>query len=188
MIDKRKNRRLGIILFSASILMFGFGFALVPLYNVLCNALGINGKTNTTPVAEAYSPIDKSRVVTVQFIATNNENLPWDFHPSETQVKVHPGENRLITYFAKNNAGKTMTIQAVPSVTPGIAAKYLRKTECFCFTQQTLMSGKSMLMPMKFHLDRDLPKNINTVTIAYTVFNTTGQTRGKSSKAGRISK
>ena len=170
------NKRLTIILLLIAIGMFGFGYALVPLYNVLCKNLGINGKTSN----EASSPVssvDLSRTITVQFLATNNANLPWQFRPNQTSVEIHPGQNTRVSYYAKNNAHKTMTVQAIPSVTPSIAAKYLKKTECFCFRQQTLASGASMDMPILFHLDRDLPKEINTVTLSYTLFDNTNMKR-----------
>ncbi len=114
--------------------------------------------------------IDKTRTVMVLFLATNNANLPWKFHPYRASIQVHPGENTRVAYYAKNQSNSVMTVQAIPNVAPGIAAKYLKKTECFCFTQQTLKSGESMDMPLLFHIDRDLPKNVNTVVLAYTLF------------------
>lgn len=151
------------------LLMFAFGYALVPLYNVLCSALGLNGKTNATSVANT-SVIDKNRTITVQFLATNNENLAWKFYPETKKVDLHPGQNMKIAYFARNDSDHTMTVQAIPSVTPGLAASHLKKTECFCFNQQTLKAHQSMDMPIVFHLDNDLPKNIHEVTLSYTLF------------------
>ncbi len=168
-IKKRKAKRLLISLFLLTIIMFGFGFALVPLYDVLCNVLGINGKTNTSSVSNR-SLVDKSRSITVQFLATNNESLPWEFHPMIKKVELHPGQNIKIAYYAKNDSERVMTVQAIPSVTPGLAASHLKKTECFCFNQQTLKPGQSMEMPIIFHLDNSLPKNINEVTLSYTLF------------------
>ncbi|MCB1828078.1 MAG: cytochrome c oxidase assembly protein, partial [Coxiellaceae bacterium] len=103
-------------------------------------------------------------------------------------VRVHPGENKLIAYFAKNTTDETMTVQAIPSVTPGRAAKYLKKTECFCFTQQTMKAHEAMDWPILFHIDNNLPKNIHTITLAYTLFDLTHSTvRIKNKQAGRIS-
>lgn len=158
------------------VLMFGFGFALVPIYNVLCSSFGINGKTSGPAAAGDASQIDMSRLVTVQFVATDNANLPWKFYPLQKSVQVHPGENKKVAFFAENDSGKTMTVQAIPSVSPGIAAKYLKKTECFCFTQQTFTSGQAMEMPLLFHLDPALPKDITTLTLSYTMFDTAGVT------------
>jgi len=151
--------------------MFVFGYAMVPIYNVLCQSLGINGKTGGK-VALAHG-VDKTRTITIQFLATRNSYLPWEFRPHVRTVKVHPGENKLIAYFAKNNTGKTMTVQAIPSVTPGLAAKYLKKTECFCFTRQTMKAGHGMDWPLLFHIDTNLPKNIHTITLSYTLFDLT---------------
>ncbi len=175
----RKSKRLAMILLICALAMFGFGYALVPLYNVLCQRLGFNGKTSGMASAAVVSSIDESRTITVQFLATNNANLPWKFHPYRTSIEVHPGENTKVAYFAKNLSDQTMTVQAVPSVSPGLAAKYLKKTECFCFAQQTLKSNESMDMPLLFHLDRDLPENVHTVTLSYTLFDTTHMKKTK---------
>lgn len=172
MAHQYKQRRLLVGLTVLVLAMFGFGFALVPIYNSLCKTLGINGKTN--PAAIAYD-VSKAKVayereVLVQFVATNNSGVPWVFYPKIKQIKVHPGEIAKLTFYAENKTDHRMTVQAIPSVTPGLAAKYLKKTECFCFTQQTLNGHEAMNMPLLFHLDTDLPKNINTVTLSYTLF------------------
>ncbi len=165
------NKRLIAQLLIVVVGMFAFGFALVPLYDIFCDLTGLNGKTAGQVTANS-SVVDKERWVKIEFLATNNngEHLPWDFRPMVKKIRIHPGENKRIAYFAKNNSNKEMTVQAIPSVTPGIAAKYLRKTECFCFNQQTLKAGESMEMPLIFHVDRDLPKDIGTVTLSYTIF------------------
>lgn len=166
---RRSNKKLVFWLFCLVIGMFLFGYALVPLYNILCNVLNINGKTNSSSIKNT-TLIDKSRSITVQFLATNNANLPWTFYPKTKKIKIHPGENVKLAYFAKNNSNHTMTVQAIPSVTPGLAATHLKKTECFCFNQQTLKAHQSMDMPLIFHLDNKLPKNIHEVTLSYTLF------------------
>ena len=130
--NTRSHKRIVIVLSLIVIAMFGFGYALVPLYNVLCQAWGINGKTSDTAV-NSTALVDPSRTITVQFLATNNANLPWEFRPTVKKIELHPGENAKVTYFAKNNSNTTMTVQAVPSVTPSLAAAHLKKTECFCF-------------------------------------------------------
>lgn len=184
----QKTRRLLIILLICSVGMFGFGYALVPLYNVLCKNLGINGKTGIAPeAASAVTAIDRSRTITVQFLSSNNAYLPWKFYPYRRSIEIHPGENTYVSYYAKNLSNAAMTVQAIPSVAPGIAAKYLKKTECFCFAQQTLKAGASMNMPLIFHLDRNLPKEINTVTLAYTLFDVTHMKKKTTSKViGKI--
>jgi len=171
-----KNTKLVTVLIFAVLGMFAFGFALVPIYNSLCKQLGLNGKTNSTAIA--YDPqtakID-SREITVEFVATNNSSLPWAFYPKTRKIKIHPGEMAKLAFYAENKTDHAMTVQAIPSVTPGIAAKYLKKTECFCFTQQTLNSHEAMNMPLLFHLDNELPKEINTITLAYTLFDVTNK-------------
>lgn len=178
-----KNKKVLILSSLAVVAMFFFAYALVPLYNVLCNQLGINGKTNTTQVHNKAF-VDKSRRIAVQFLASTNANIPLIFRPTQRSIHVYPGQNKKITYYVKNLSGNTMTVQAVPSVTPGLAAKHLKKTECFCFRQQTLKSDQSMKMPMIFHIDNQLPKNIHTVTLAYTLFKSTKKVTRK--KQGRI--
>jgi cytochrome c oxidase assembly protein subunit 11 len=171
----KKQRKLLLFLSAIVLGMFGFGFALVPIYNSLCKALGINGKTSM--IAVNYDPktakIAYDREVLVQFIATNNSGVPWAFYPKVQKIKVHPGEIAKLSFYAENKTDHRMVVQAVPSVTPGIAAKYLKKTECFCFTQQTLNGHEAMDMPLLFHLDTDLPEDVHTMTLAYTLFDVT---------------
>lgn len=169
--------------------MFGFGYALVPLYNVLCKTLGINGKTGGAVLYDASTAaIDKSRTITLEFLATNNEQLPWRFKPNNRKIKLHPGEMRRVSYFAENTTDHTMTVQAIPSVSPGLAANYLKKTECFCFNQQTFTGHEKMDMPILFHIDPGLPKNIKTITVSYTLFDLTNRhfRSNKKSNQGRI--
>ena len=175
MSNKRNHQRLLIVLTAVVLGMFGFGFALVPIYNSLCKTLGINGKTN--PEAIAYdvttAKVAKDREVLVEFVATNNSGVPWAFFPKVHKLKVHPGEIVQLSFYAENKTDYPMTVQAVPSVTPGIAAKYLKKTECFCFARQTLNGHEAMNMPLLFHLDTDLPEKVNTITLSYTLFDVT---------------
>jgi len=170
------KRRLPFILAGAAILMFGFAFALVPLYNTLCSQLGINGKPELKPgtySAQTSDKMDKSREVVVEFLTTKNESLPWKFYPEIKKVTVHPGEDKKLAFFIQNDSDHTMVVQAIPSITPGIAAKYFKKIECFCFTHQTLKAHEAMHMPLLFHLDPQLPENIHTLTLAYTLFDVT---------------
>ncbi len=158
--------------------MFGFGFAMIPLYNVLCKNLGINGKTDINAY-ETSNEVDLTRSIRVEFMTNNNNYLPWDFYPRLRHIQLHPGENILIYFAAKNNSHRPMTVQAIPSVSPGLAARFLKKTECFCFTQQTFNPGQQRDMPVLFHIDQHLPKNINTITLAYTLFDTSGLKHAK---------
>ncbi len=168
----KKHVKLVALLAAMVLGMFAFGFALVPIYNSLCKSLGINGKTNTESIAynAATVKIVHDRTVVVEFVATNNSGVPWAFYPKTRKLAVHPGEIAQLAFYAENKTGHRMTVQAIPSVTPGIAAKYLKKTECFCFTQQTLNAHEAMDMPLLFHLDANLPANVSTITLAYTLF------------------
>lgn len=172
MIRQKKLKRLLVLLTILVFGMFGFGFALVPIYNSMCKSLGINGKTTNQAVEYDASKVqvDKTRLVTVEFVATNNAGVPWNFYPKINKIKVHPGDLAKLAFYAENKTDHKMTVQAIPSVTPGIAAKYVKKTECFCFTQQTLNGHEAMDMPLLFHLDPDLPEEVHTLTLAYTLF------------------
>ncbi|WP_339720501.1 cytochrome c oxidase assembly protein [uncultured Paraglaciecola sp.] len=168
-----KNNRMVLKLLAIVVGMFGFGFALVPLYDVLCDALGINGKTSNTAALYESVEIDESRLITVDFITRINTGMPWEFRAETRQVKVHPGQLNQVNFYVKNPATTDIVGQAVPSVSPGPAALYMNKTECFCFEQQKLQAGEEMLMPMKFYVDPQLPENITYFTVQYTLYNVT---------------
>ena len=170
-LSKKSNRKLLIILAGIVVGMFGFCFALVPMYTLICKTEGVNGKTGGPTDAAASNEVDTSRYITVQFLASTNAYLPWKFYPENKFVKIHPGENKLVHFYAENNSGQKMTVQAVPSVTPGLAAKYIRKTECFCFTQQTFAQGEKRDMPVLFHVDPGIPNDIRILSLSYTMFN-----------------
>ncbi|MFQ3209506.1 MAG: cytochrome c oxidase assembly protein subunit 11 [Colwellia sp.] len=155
------------------IAMFGFGFALVPLYDVFCDITGLNGKTNSTAVAYTASSVDESRTVRVQFITRNAKGIPWKFEPVVNEIDVHPGEMKLVSFYAKNNASYDIIGQAVPSVSPGLAANYFHKIECFCFTQQPLVAGTEVEMSLQFYVDLELPADIKTLTLSYTLYDIT---------------
>lgn len=165
------NRRVVRRLFIVVLAMFGFGFALVPLYDVFCDITGINGKTGRIAAEEALTrQVDEQRLVTVEFLASVNSDLPWEFHPLVRKIQVHPGEIREVHYFAQNRTAHSIVGQAVPSLAPGLAAKYFNKTECFCFTQQTLGPGEGREMPLRFVVDPDLPADVRTVSLSYTFY------------------
>lgn len=153
--------------------MFAFGFALVPLYNVFCEVTGFNGRTNNEAVAVTHQTVDKSRTVNVQFITRNAKGIPWKFEPAVKEVKVHPGEVRVVNFLAGNPTSKDMVAQAIPSVAPAEASLYLNKVECFCFNQQPLRAGANTEMPMQFYLDPEIPDHITTLTLSYTLYDMT---------------
>lgn len=173
----RENRRLVRNMLIVALGMFGFGFALVPVYNVICDITGLNGKTGQLAEAEAAAryEIDTSRTVTVEFVANRNADMPWDFAPEVTRMAVHPGAVYETRYIARNPTTQPMVGQAVPSVAPGKAARYFNKTECFCFSQQPLAAGESKAMPLRFIVDPALPRDVSTVSLSYTFFDITRQ-------------
>jgi len=150
--------------------MFSFGFALVPLYDVFCDITGLNGKTGDRYVAEAPAEVDYSRTIKVEFLANLNAGMPWEFKPVTYSMSVHPGEAARVEYIARNKTDRDITGNAVPSVTPGIAAEYFQKTECFCFTEQTLKAGEEKKMPVIFMIDPMVDKDVKEVTLSYTFF------------------
>ncbi|MGW8247122.1 MAG: cytochrome c oxidase assembly protein [Acidiferrobacterales bacterium] len=169
------NRRTGKKLFVVAALMFGFGYAMIPLYSVLCKVTGINGKTVSVAAVPGDLKIDTSRTVTVEFTGLANSGLPWDFKPAQNEITVHPGEVKTVNYIVRNDSAETVTGQAVPSVAPNRSARHFKKLECFCFTSQTLAAGESKEMPVRFYIDDKLPKDVGRVTLSYTFFNTNKQ-------------
>jgi cytochrome c oxidase assembly protein subunit 11 len=173
MSETLSTRRLVIRLSLVVVAMFGFGFALVPIYDVMCQAFGINGKT--AGVYEGAQTVDEQRQVRVQFLATNAADMVWEFGPQADEVVVHPGDSTQMLFVAYNPTDKPMTAQAIPSVAPSKAAAYFHKTECFCFTQQVLLPGERIEMPVRFIVDRDLPADVRHLTLAYTLFDVTAR-------------
>lgn len=150
--------------------MFGFGFALVPLYDVFCDITGINGKTENSAAAYESVEIDQSRLITIEFITRTNTGMPWQFEARTKRIQVHPGELNQVEFYVRNPATRDIVGQAIPSVSPGPAAIYMNKTECFCFNHQPLAAGAEALMPMQFYVDPQLPKDIRFFTVQYTLY------------------
>ncbi|GAB3730592.1 cytochrome c oxidase assembly protein [Luteimonas pelagia] len=148
---------------------FGFSFALVPLYRIACEKVfGI--RLEQTAGRSGESPVVSERWVTVQFDGGVNSKLPWAFEPNQLEMRVQPGKVYETTYFARNTAERPIVGSAVPSVAPARASGYFTKTECFCFTAQTLQAGEAKDMPVRFIVDPDLPDDIRTLTLSYTFF------------------
>lgn len=168
--DKNANARVIARLMFVVVGMFAFGFALVPLYDVFCEVTGLNGKTGDRAVAYDELQVDTSREVEVEFVASLNESMPWEFRPVQHAVTVHPGEATRIEYVAVNRTNRPITGQAVPSVAPGRAAEYFQKTECFCFTEQRLEPGEEKRMPVIFVVDPELPDDVSQLALSYTFF------------------
>jgi cytochrome c oxidase assembly protein subunit 11 len=169
---EQENRRLSTRLAIVALAMFGFGFALVPFYNQICAALGINSFGQ--PEAVANTQVDASRTVTIE-LDSNAHNLPWRFRPLVSHVTVHPGELATVEYEIVNVREAPVTGQAVPSYGPQHAGEYFKKIECFCFTQQTLAAGEVRRMPVTFVVDPKLPAGIKTIALSYTFFEVPGR-------------
>ncbi|PCH55390.1 MAG: cytochrome c oxidase assembly protein [Legionellales bacterium] len=156
------------------VLMFGFSFALVPLYDVLCKVTDLNGKVDISKPTGSTDMFDgliqTDRVVTVEFDVTKNEQIAWKFKPEHIELKIHPGQVVTTTYYAKNLTNRTMTVQAIPSISPWVANRYFRKIKCFCFRPQTLAAGASENMLLQFVLDPSLPQSVKRLTLSYTIF------------------
>jgi cytochrome c oxidase assembly protein subunit 11 len=171
------NRQLLRKLVIVALLMFGFGWALIPLYRKICEITGVNLVTNRDPRVEQLAKntqIDTSRTVVVEFDA--NRQGPWSFRPRVNHVTVHPGELVQVEYDLINLEGRAMAGQAIPSYAPRHSAQYFQKLECFCFQQQTLAAGESRSFPVVFFIAPDLPQDVKQITLSYTFFEVAGAT------------
>jgi cytochrome c oxidase assembly protein subunit 11 len=154
--------------------MFGFGFLLVPLYEVFCEVTGLGGRTSGEVAISAPAEPDLSRSVRIEFVASVNANGPWEFRPNMASMTVHPGQMYTTTFWARNLLERDVVGHAVPSVAPGSAARYFAKTECFCFTEQLFAPGEGRDMPVVFIIDPELPAHVDTLTLSYTFFDQAG--------------
>lgn len=172
-----QRTRIHLVLAAVAVLMFGFAFALIPLYDSLCRVLGINGKIQQveSPAADVSAMAPLARDIRVEMVTTNSERLGWNFYPLVGAMTAHPGELYKLQFFAKNNSGRSMTVRAIPSITPTAGASYLVKTDCFCFRMQILEAGESMKMPLTFYLAPGLPEKYQTLTLSYALFETQPQ-------------
>ncbi|MFM8343886.1 MAG: cytochrome c oxidase assembly protein [Betaproteobacteria bacterium] len=189
---RQDNRRMVGKLVVIAGLMFGFGYALVPIYRAVCDALGINvlsvservGAGQSTPQQAAQlmvnTQVDRSRLITVEFDA--NARGPWDFKPAQRSLQVHPGELTTVMYEFRNVQDRTMAAQAIPSYAPMQASPHFNKLECFCFNEYTLAPGERRSWPVAFVIDPKLPKDVTTITLSYTFF----EVKGKGVKAAAL--
>ena len=177
------NHRMLLKLLVVVSLMFGFGYALVPMYRAICNALGINVLSLSDQriasgswfgtTAQPNTQVDLNRTVTVEFDA--NVRGPWDFKPAQRSLQVHPGELATVMYEFRNRQDRTMAAQAIPSYAPMVAGAHFNKVECFCFNEWTLLPGERKTWPVTFRIDPKLPKDVTTVTLSYTFFEVGGK-------------
>lgn len=164
------NRRMLKKLLVVALLMFGFGYALVPLYKKICELTGINILTPKDETAQrpTNTQVDNTRLVTIEFDA--NANGPWRFRPTINSMQVHPGEMTQVMYEVVNKEARHINAQAIPSYAPQQAAAFFKKLTCFCFQQQTLGPHQAKQMPVTFYIDPALPKDVKTITLSYTFF------------------
>ncbi len=178
---RRDNRQLLAKLAVIVALMFGFGYALVPLYKAICEALGINVLSLAERqvaladkgIANGNGQVDYSREITVEF--DTNARGPWDFKPAVRHMTVHPGELSQVMYEFRNKQDRTMAAQAIPSYAPMQASAHFNKLECFCFNEYTLKPGESKQWPVVFVIDPKLPRDVKTITLSYTFFEVAGK-------------
>lgn len=175
------NRRMMGKLAVVALAMFGFGYALVPLYDAVCDALGINvlslaernGQADASGIARGNSQVDLSRTITVEFDA--NARGPWTFKPERHSIEVHPGQMVTVMYEFRNVQDRSMVAQAIASYAPRQAAAHFNKLECFCFNEYTLAPGESRQWPVVFVVDAKLPRDVRTITLSYTFFEVGGK-------------
>ena len=170
---QRDNKRMLGKLSVIALVMFGFGYALVPMYEAICEALGINILSRsellvTGKTGPVNTQVDTSRTITVEFDA--NARGPWDFKPAQSSVQVHPGQVTTVMYEFRNVQNRTMSAQAIPSYAPKQAMAHFNKMECFCFNEYTLAPGESKQWPVVFVIDPKLGKDVTTITLSYTFF------------------
>lgn len=177
---RQANRRLVIRLAGIVAVAFAFGFALVPLYDVFCRITGLNGKTSVSPDRSGIdyersgtvprSRIDYQRLLSIEFTGTVMPGLPWEIEPLVSRLEVHPGEIHEVKFRVHNRSGRTLVGQAVPSVSPGLAARDFEKLDCFCFRQQTLAPGETKDLPLVFFVKPEVDRDVRTLTLAYAFF------------------
>ncbi|WLD58161.1 cytochrome c oxidase assembly protein [Salinispirillum sp. LH 10-3-1] len=159
-----------LVLITVGMVAFVF-IGLVPMYYWICEITGIGGRTTSATSAAYVMEVDESRSLRVNFLASNQADMPWEFRAMTSTVNVHPGEQATVMFYIKNTTRQTMTAQAVPSLSPFYVTEYFHKIECFCFEQQTLEPGESMEMPMHFFVDNRVPEQITSIALSYSLFN-----------------
>lgn len=172
----KNNKSLVLKLLIIALAMFGFGYALVPLYNVFCELVpsaDIRGRTNQAELKEVSYQVDKTRLVTVEFLTTVNETTPLLFYAQTNKVKVHPGEYTTVNFYAENKSDKKIVVRAIDSIRPTQATNYFEKAQCFCFSQQTFNPHEKKTLPVRFVVKPDLPSEHKIITLSYTFFDNT---------------
>lgn len=175
------SRKIVIKLALFAVLMFGFGYALIPFYTVFCNLTGLN-QVNLTS-APVNTQVDAGRLVNIEFDANVHGMSSWQFRPLQSHMSVHPGEVSQAEFEVVNTKNEAVTGQAIPSYGPRDASEFFKKLSCFCFEKQTLAAGERRRMPVVFVVDSALPKDIGTITLSYTFFEVEGNKRAEGQAA-----
>jgi cytochrome c oxidase assembly protein subunit 11 len=173
MVSAQANQQTLVKLLVVAVMMFGFGYAMVPFYRAICDALGLNSVAKADVVANTQ--VDTGRLLTIEFDTNLRNDLPWTFAAVEKSVRVHPGALTQVMFEVRNSSDRAVTGQAIPSFGPQLAGRYFKKLDCFCFTQQTLAPGEVRRMPVAFVIEPGLPEDVNTVTLSYTFFEVEGK-------------
>ena len=170
---KKNLHYCGILLATIALAMLCFSYALVPIYNIICGKFAITGKLGEPVAGPNTGPIDKKRLVSMEFISTDYTKGPIEFRVLTPSIQVHPGENNQVKFLLTNHSNHFIMMRTMPSITPGIAAKYFKRMECFCFHLQALKSQESLPMSLFFYIDTGIPKKIRNVTVSYALYDTT---------------
>jgi cytochrome c oxidase assembly protein subunit 11 len=184
--SKRASRRTAWTLLAVVGGMFGFGFAMVPLYGAICQITGLNGRNGDLQTSAAQGAVDSSRTVKVQFLTTVNGGRGWDFGAAQGQIDAHPGQYYTVYFDARNQQDSPVTGQAVFSAVPWSAAAHVHKTECFCFRRQAFGAGESKHMPVRFMIDPQLPADVDTVSFSYTMFDMSKAAQDRTAPAAAL--
>lgn len=172
----KANRRLTWRMVFIVLLMFGFGFALVPFYDVFCDLTGLNGKVKNQATTESFV-IDEKREIHLGFDTSVNESMPLAFKAEQSRMNIHPGQFYTVVFRAENLSDRRLVGQAIPSIAPGTASPYLKKIECFCFTEQVFEPHEVKQMPVKFAVDPSISADVIDMTLSYTFFDITKKTQ-----------
>ncbi|AWL04606.1 cytochrome c oxidase assembly protein [Massilia oculi] len=180
----RLNRTMLGKLVVVAIGMFGFGYALIPVYRQVCEVLGINVLTQKGEfvAAPTNTQVDTSRTITIEL--DGNSQGPWRFRPTTRSIDVHPGELATVMYEVVNTQGRAVKAQAIPSYAPQSATPHFMKVECFCFQEQTLAANEARQMPVVFFIDPKLPREVKNITLSYTFFEIGGAFKAAAAPPG----
>lgn len=173
---RSRNHKLGIKLATVVVVMLGFSYLLVPLYDVICDITGLNGRTGVVSAAAQQEQVEQAtddRLVTVEFLVHSTSDGLWRFEPETSSMRVQPGKHYSINYVATNKQDVSAVAQAVPSVSPVAAAVHFNKVECFCFTEQAFAPNESRKMPVTFVVNKSLPGKVKIMSLAYTFYDIT---------------